>query len=49
MASFQKMGIILEKKVILKWMLSKNINNKKCHSKLIFFIEKKIEKYSDDF
>ena len=28
-------------------MLSKNVNNKKCASKLIFFNEKKIEKDYD--
>ena len=30
-------------------MLSKNINNKKCAPKLVFFNEKEIEKDSDDF
>ena len=30
-------------------MLSKNVKNKKCAPKLIFFNEKKIEKDSDDF
>ena len=30
-------------------MLSKNVNNKKCPPKLIFFNEKKIEKDSDNF
>jgi hypothetical protein len=30
-------------------MLSKNVNNKKCAPKLVFFNEKKIEKGSDDF
>ena len=30
-------------------MLSKNVNNKKYAPKLIFFNEKKIEKYSDNF
>ena len=30
-------------------ILSKNVNNKKCASKLIFFNEKKIEKDSDNF
>ena len=40
-ASCQKLGIILEKKVISKLMLSKNVNNKKCAPKLIFFNEKK--------
>ena len=39
-----KLGIILESKVIEKLMLSKNVNNKKCAPKLIFFNEKKIEK-----
>ena len=29
-------------------MLSKNVNNKKCAPKLIFFNEKKIEKDSDN-
>ena len=49
MASCQKLGIILENKVIYKLMLSKNVNNKKCAPKLIFFNEKKIEKDSDNF
>ena len=30
-------------------MLPKNVNDKKCAPKLIFFNEKKIEKDSDDF
>ena len=30
-------------------MLSKNVNNKRCAPKLIFFNEKKIEKDSDNF
>ena len=30
-------------------MLSKNVNNKKCAPKLIFFNEKKNEKDSDNF
>ena len=30
-------------------MLSKNVNNKKCAPKVIFFNEKKIEKDSDEF
>ena len=30
-------------------MLPKNVNNKKCVPKLIFFNEKKIEKDSDNF
>ena len=37
MGRCQKSGIILENKV----MLSKNVNNKKCVSELIFFNEKK--------
>ena len=45
----QKLSIILENKVIEKLMLSKNVNNKKCAPKLIFFNEKKIEKDSDEF
>ena len=36
-----------ESRSILK--LSKNVNNKKCAPKLIFFNEKKIEKDSDNF
>ena len=39
----QKLGTtILEKKVVQKYMFSKNDNNKKTSSKLIFFNEKKI-------
>ena len=30
-------------------ILSKNVNNKKCAPKLVFFNERKIEKDSDDF
>jgi hypothetical protein len=33
----QKLGIILGNKVISKLMLSKNVNNKKCGPKIIFF------------
>ena len=36
-------------KVVEKLMLSKSVNNKKFAPKLVFFNEKKIEKYSDDF
>jgi hypothetical protein len=36
-------------KTIPKLILSKNINNKKCAPKLIFFNEKKIQKNSDNF
>ena len=39
----------LEKKVICKFMLSKNVNNKKCAPKLILFNEKKNEKDWDNF
>ena len=49
MGRCQKLGIILESKVIKKLMLSKNVNNKKCAPKLIFFNEKKIEKDFDNF
>ena len=41
------MDIILESG--LKFKFSKNVNNKKCAPKLVFFNEKKIEKDSDDF
>ena len=42
----QKVSIILENKVIWKLMLSKNVNNKKCAPKLIFFNN---EKSRNDF
>ena len=45
MASCHKLGIVLENKVILKWMLSKHVNNKKCAPKFIFFNEKKSERF----
>ena len=38
------MGIIIENKVILNVMSSKNVNSKECDSKLIIFNETKIEK-----
>ena len=41
MGRCQKLDIILENKVIYKLMLSKNINNKKCAPKFVFFNEKK--------
>ena len=41
MGRCQKLGKILESKVIQKLMLSKNVNNKKCAPELIFFNEKK--------
>ena len=44
-----KIGHHLSNKVILKLMSSKNINNKKCAPKLVFFNEKKIEEDFDDF
>ena len=44
MASCQKLGIILENKVILKMMLSNIVNNKKCAPKFVFFNEKNIQK-----
>jgi hypothetical protein len=40
----QKLGIILENKVVQKLKFSKNDNNKKPSSKLIFFYEKTIRK-----
>ena len=40
MGRCQKLGIILESKVIKKLMLSKYVNNKKCAPELIFFNEK---------
>ena len=42
-----KIGHNFSNKVNL--ILSKNVNNKKCAPKLVFFNEKKIEKDSDDF
>ena len=44
-----KIGHHFSNKVFKKLMLSKNVNNKKCAPKLVFFNEKKIEKDSDDF
>ena len=43
-----KIGHTFSNKVIKKLMLSKNVNNRKCAPKLIFFNEKRIEKDSDD-
>ena len=40
----QKLGTILENKMVQKLKFSKNDNNKKPSSKLIFFNEKKIRK-----
>ena len=40
----QKLGTILENKVVQKFKFSKNDNNKKPFSELLFFNEKKIRK-----
>ena len=48
-ADRQKLGTILESKVVQKLKFSKNDNNKKPSSKLIFFNEKKNQKDSNDF
>ena len=40
----QKLGTILENKVVQKFKFSKNDNNKKSSSKLIFYNEKKNQK-----
>ena len=42
--SHQKLGVILENKVVLKLKLSKNVNNKKCAPQMIFFNENKLER-----
>ena len=39
-----KCGHHFSNNLILKMMLSKNVNNKKCAHKLIFFNEKKMRK-----
>ena len=44
-----KIGHYFSNKVILKLILSRNVNNQKCAPKLVFFNENKIEKYSDGF
>ena len=44
-----KINIILENKVFLKLMLSKNVNNKICAPKLILFNENFFWKDSDNF
>ena len=46
-ASCQKLGIILENNVILKLILSKNVNNTKFAPK--FFFNEKNQKNSNDF
>ena len=45
----QKLGTILENKVVQKLKFSKNDNNKKPSSKLIFLNEKKIRKIGTIF
>ena len=45
MASSKKLSIIFENKVILKLMLSKNISNKRCAPKFVFFNEKQSERF----
>ena len=47
-ADRQKLGAILENKVVQELKLKKNVNNKKPYSKLIFFNEKKNRKHSND-
>ena len=42
--SGQKLDDILENKVVEKLKFSKNVNNKKCAPKIIFFNEKNIRK-----
>ena len=44
-----KIGHHFGQKVIYKSILSKNVSNEKCAPILVFFNEKKIEKYLDDF
>ena len=41
----QILGIFLETKVVQKFKFSKNDNNKKTYSKLIFFNKKKSERF----
>ena len=48
-SSDRKIVMILVNKSALKIEVFKNVNNKKCAPKLIFFNEKKIEKDSDNF
>ena len=47
MGRSQKLDIILENKVIDKLMLTKNVNNKKCAPKFIFFNEKNQNGFGD--
>ena len=44
-----KIGHHFSNKKFQRLILSKNVNNKKFAPKLVFFLEKKIEKDSDDF
>ena len=37
----QKLDVILKNKVVQKLEFSKNVNNRKCAAKIIFFYEKK--------
>ena len=46
--SSPKIGHDFSNKEVQKWKLSKNSFNKKCAPKLVFFIEKKIQKDSND-
>jgi hypothetical protein len=39
------MGMFLEKKVLQKWKFSKNVNNEKCSPEMIFFNEKRLERF----
>ena len=45
--SRQNLDVILGNKVVQKLKLSKNVNNKKCAPKIIFFNEKKIERFGE--
>ena len=44
-----KIGHHLSNNFFFKYILSKNVNNKRCAPRLVFFNEKKIEKDSVDF
>ena len=45
LVSCQKLGTILENKVLQKLKFSKNVNNEKRAPKIIFFNEKKIRRF----
>ena len=49
MSVHQKLGIILENEVVQKLKFPKNVNNKKCTPKIIFFAENFFLKASDIF